>query len=115
MAEEKQKSIIKQLNNMYRSELRFSAEDMAYLSQFEKSFFTAVNAGYSPCLPANDLVKIQTAMNNLTGVNNKINTGCQHCISRLMREAGEVYFSTLTDTMIVAEKSKRGRKPKNAV
>ena len=86
-------------------ELRLTDDEFKYLQEWDYRFFQAVNADYVSVPTPSAIREIHRMWCRIIGRQETIRESCYHCILRLMKDMGKVYFE---------EKAERERRIANA-
>lgn len=104
--------------------MRLTETEFKSLEPYQEHFKTAIKAQWARHPGTSALDLMQTILSRVTGVKQNINMGCSHCIMRLLKELGTIYFADQqerqnveistqdVEPVKVKVKIKRGRKPK---
>ena len=86
-------------------ELKLNDEQYEYLSQFEDRFYTAVFADWARKPAPVVMQSIHRIWCEVTGRKEMLRDSCAHCILRLMKDVGNLYYQ---------EKAERERRAEEA-
>lgn len=106
--------------------MRLTETEFKSLEPYQEHFKTAIKAQWARHPGTSALDLMQTILSRVTGVKQNINMGCSHCVMRLLKELGTIYFADQqerstqnveistqdVEPVKVKVKVKRGRKPK---
>lgn len=73
--------------------MKFTKDELRILSAWEDNFNTAVNADWARNPGRTGLKTIWEIYTRATGDQERYNDNCSHCILRLLKAAGRVYFA----------------------
>lgn len=72
--------------------MTYTAEQLQALAPYEEHFAKALRSNWCPYPGAEALRTIHRIFTEATGQKIRLNTGCSHCLLRIMKGAGQYYF-----------------------
>lgn len=81
--------------------MTFSEEQMTALAQFERHFYTILNADFASNPGPAALRTLHSIMVAAVDWKEPLNSSCNHCWGRLLRSAGDLYFKQLKRNKVV--------------
>lgn len=90
--------------------MTYTAEQLQALAPYEEHFAKALRSNWCPYPGAEALRTIHRIFTEATGQKIRLNTGCSHCLLRIMKGAGQYYFEDKAS--LAAAKTARTKKAK---
>lgn len=72
--------------------MKYTQEDIQYLSKFESNFNTAIKANYTRNIPKKDVEKMVEIYNRVNGKALKLCTYCSSSVLSFLKDIGKEYF-----------------------
>lgn len=93
---------------------KLTNDEMAFLSNYEGHFNTAIKSQWSRYPGIDALTKMHRILERVTGVTRTLRVSCGACTLRLVQDIGRIYFSQkeADEVVRVVIKEKKPRKPR---
>lgn len=72
--------------------MKYTQEDIQYLSKFESNFNTAIKANYTRNIPRKDIEKMVEIYNRVNGKALRLCTYCSSSVLSFLKDIGKLYF-----------------------
>lgn len=72
--------------------MKYTQEDIQYLSKFESNFNTAIKANYTRNIPKKDIEKMVEIYNRVNGKALKLCSYCSSSVLYFLKDIGKLYF-----------------------
>lgn len=72
--------------------LNYTKKEMEFLKKYENQMYTAVHSNYCRYISSSELLQIQRIYERVSEAPYSLNMSCGHCVLKLIRSAGRLYF-----------------------